>query len=121
MNKTLLSLGFISTCLITNITYANPSLGNSAIKQHNEIIQKNPNSPAPSQTDANTNLPEAEGNRNTWGTAFDKHKKRVESEPSLRSSNDSNPSVTKNDHNNSGSLSNTAIKMNKETVNDNMK
>lgn len=118
MNKTFLSLTFVSTCLISNIVWANPSLGNAAIKQHKEIVQKDPNAAAASQSNTNIKAPEAEESRNTWSTAFDNHKKRVEAEPSLRSSNTSS---TMQNHSDSGSLSNSAIQKHENLVNDNMK
>ena len=111
MNKFILSVTLVSTCLISNLAWANPSLGNSAIEQHNNNVQELKSDGA---AQANTREPQATNSGSLGASAAAKRKERVDAEPSLQNSN-TTPS-TNAGVNSNPSLGRSAIEKHNETI-----
>jgi hypothetical protein len=83
MNKLFLSIALVSTCLISNITWANSSFGNSVIDKHNKNVQTRNSDDSP-QSNTNTD-PHERGSNNAIGAeAIKRHNKNVNSEKPVR-------------------------------------
>ena len=78
MNKLLLSITLVSTCLLSNITWANSSLGNSAVEKHNKNVQTRNSEGSQSNTNERRN------NNALGAGAIEKHNKNVDSEKTVR-------------------------------------
>jgi hypothetical protein len=113
MNKLFLSIAFASTCLISSGAWANASLGNSVIENHNKNVQENKTEGSSSQ--ANPREPQTTNNSGSLSrTVTDKRKERIDAEPSLQNTN-TTPS-TNDSINSNPSLGRSAIEKHNQTV-----
>jgi len=113
MNKFILSVTLLSTCLVSNQAWANPSLGNSAIEQHNQNVQ--PNSSSQSNNNANRREP-IKNDASLGRSAIEKSNANVPTTNSETSPQSNSREPIKND----ASLGRSAIEKNNETLDSNM-
>jgi len=112
MNKSFLSIAFVSSCLISNSAWANASLGNTAIEQHNQNVQE---LKSDSASQANTTRePQATNSGSLGASAAAKRKERIDAEPSLQNTN-TTPN-TNETINSNPSLGRSAIEKHNEEV-----